>query len=134
MQHSNLFVNLPVKDLPRARAFFEKLGYSFNPQFSDEKAACLVLGNNLYAMLLTEPFFKSFTPREIPDPKRTTGVLLAVDHPSRASVDAIAEAALAAGGSEHRAKQDLGFMYSRAVEDLDGHVWEHVWMQAPQGA
>jgi predicted lactoylglutathione lyase len=123
-----MFVNLPVKDLNRSKAFFEKLGLTFNPQFTDETAACLVIGDDNYAMLLTHKKFKDFTKKDIVDATKATEVLIAVALESRARVDSIADTALKAGASEARPAQDHGFMYVRAINDLDGHIWELFWM------
>ena len=125
---SKIFVNLPVRDLQRTKAFFSALGFSFNPQFTDEKAACLVISDTIYAMLLVEPFFKTFTSKEIADTKRTAEAILAISVESRAKVDEILAKALAAGGSEPRAKQDHGWMYGRSLHDVDGHLWEFFFM------
>lgn len=131
---SGLFVNLPVTDLPRSRAFFEALGFAFNPQFSDDTAACLVLGEQQYAMLLTHAKFAMFTTLPIADARRESAHLIAISLASRAEVDRVADAALAHGGSAFRAIEDLGFMYTRAIADPDGHVWElfHMDMAAFQ--
>ena len=128
MATNNIFVNLPVKDLGRTKTFFEALGYSFNPQFTDENAACLVISDNIYAMLLTEPFFGTFTQKQIVDAKTSTETLIALSCDSREEVDQLMAKAVAAGGKEPRAAQDPGFMYSRAFDDPDGHTWELVWM------
>ena len=128
MAPTQVFINLPVKDLDRSKAFFAKLGYSFNPQFTDANAACMVVSDTIYVMLLAEPFFQGFLGERKIAPKGTTEVLVALSHPSRDAVEGVLAKALAAGGRAHREPQDLGFMYSRAFEDLDGHVWEHLWM------
>lgn len=125
---SNIFVNLPVKDLDRSMAFFAALGFTFNPQFTNEKAACMVIGENLFSMLLTEPFFQTFTKKPIADAHKTTEVLVALSVGSRSAVDEILQKALAAGVAESRDSQDHGFMYSRAFQDFDGHIWEIFWM------
>ena len=133
--HKQLFVNLAVADLPRAKTFFNALGLRFNPQFTNEQAACLVLGENIFAMLLVKDFFKTFTAKPLVDPRAATEVLLCLSCESRAEVDALVAKALAAGGSAPRAPQDHGFMYGHGFEDLDGHVWELVYMDpaaAPQ--
>jgi predicted lactoylglutathione lyase len=122
--HNQIFVNLPIKDLPRSVRFFESLGYTFNPQFTDENATCLILGENLFAMLLVEPYFRTFIEKDVSDAHRATEVLLAVPLDSREAVDALMAKALAAGAREPRPAQDLGFMYQRSYEDLDGHLWE----------
>lgn len=126
---TKIFVNLPVKDLEKTKEFFLKLGYSFNQQFTDEKAASLVISENIYAMLLTEPFFKTFLPnKEIADTSKTKEVLIALSADSKQQVDELVDKAIAAGGKKFREPDDHGFMYARSFEDLDGHVWEVVWM------
>ncbi len=125
-----IFVNLPVQDLPRSRAFFEALGYHFDPEFSNDQGACCVISEHIHAMLLTEPFFKTFTKKEIVDARRATEVLLCLSCESREEVDALVAKAVAAGGRTPSEPQDHGFMYSHAFEDLDGHVWELVHMVA----
>ncbi len=123
-----LFVNLPVRDLERSKAFFAALGFTFNPQFTDQNAACMIVGPDNYAMLLTEAFFAGFTPRPVADARQATEVLVAFDCASRAEVDELAARALAAGGGEPRPARDYGFMYQRTIEDPDGHLWEPFWM------
>lgn len=123
-----IFVNLPVKDLVKSMAFFEALGFSFNPQFSDETGACMVISDTIFAMLLSHEKFAGFSPKPIADTDKTTEVLIALSRDNREAVDAIVEAALAAGGSTFSEPQDHGFMYGRAFRDLDGHVWEAFWM------
>ncbi|MFJ8665439.1 VOC family protein [Streptomyces sp. NPDC093600] len=125
-----IFVNLPVKDLETSKSFWSKLGYSFNPQFSDESTACLVISDTIFAMLLTEPRFREFTKpgKEIADSTKSTEVLLALSADSREKVDELADAALAAGGSPAKEPQDHGFMYGRSFTDPDGHHWELIWM------
>ena len=126
---TNIFVNLSVKDLEKSKQFFSKLGYTFNPQFTDEKAACMISSDTIYAMLLSEPFFKGFIPnKEIADTSKTKEVLTALSTDSRQQVDDMADKAIAAGGKQFREPEDHGFMYSRSFEDLDGHVWEIIWM------
>jgi predicted lactoylglutathione lyase len=125
---SQIFVNLPVKDLERSKAFFAKLGYTFNAQFTDANAACMVISENIFAMLLVEEYFTTFTPKKIADAKASTEVLLALSAESRAGVDRIVNAAIAAGGNEYRPADDHGFMFVRRFEDLDGHCWEFLWM------
>lgn len=126
---TQIFINLAVKDLQRSMDFFTQLGYTFNKQFTDEKAACLVISETIFAMLLTEPFFKGFIPgKEIADTTKTKEVLIALSGDSKDSVNELADKAIAAGGKQFREPEDHGFMYSRSFEDLDGHVWEVVWM------
>lgn len=123
-----VFINFVVKDLDKSRVFYEALGYSFNPQFSNEKGACLVINDGYsYAMLLTEEHFKQFTHKELVDAKVTNEVLTAISLDSREEVDATHDKAIAAGGKLHR-EEDIGFMYTKAIEDLDGHVWEFFYM------
>jgi predicted lactoylglutathione lyase len=126
--HSQIFVNLPVKDLKRAVDFYAKLGYSFNPQFTDENATCMIVGENLFVMLLVEKFFSTFTNKAIADTSRATEVLTCVSCQSRAQVDELVSKARAAGGKVPRQPQDHGFMYGHGYEDLDGHTWELVYM------
>ena len=126
-----IFVNLPVKDLERSKQFFSSLGFGFDAQFSDEKAACLVIEKDaIYAMLLTEPFFKTFTPRSIADAKRSTEVLVALSCSSDQEVKDLVAKAAVAGGKAVREAKDHGFMYAHAFEDPDGHIWELVHMRA----
>ena len=121
---TQIFVNLPVKDLQKSIDFFGKLGYAFNPQFTDENATCMILGENLFAMLLVEPYFRTFIEKDVSDAHRATEVLLAVPVGSREAVDALVDKALAAGAKEPRPARDLGYMYQRSYDDLDGHTWE----------
>ncbi|MFE0647987.1 VOC family protein [Streptomyces sp. NPDC059534] len=125
-----IFVNLPVKDVDASKSFFEKLGYSSNPQFSDATTACVVFSDTIFAMLLEEPKFTSFMARgkEIADATRSTEVLVTLSAESRAKVDELADAALAAGGTPAKDPMDLGHMYGRSFADLDGHHWEIFWM------
>jgi len=123
-----LAVNLPVKDLDKSKAFFETLGFSFNPQFTDAKAACMVIGEDNYAMLLTHEKFKQFTKKPIADARKATEVLIAISLDSRTKVDAFVALALKAGATEARPPEDHGFMYGRSIHDLDGHIWEPFWM------
>ncbi len=125
---TKIFVNLPVKDLDKSKEFFTKLGFSFNPQFSDDKAACLVIGENIFAMLLTETFFKTFTKKEISNAKKSTEVLIALDAESREKVNEMVKKAEEAGGSVYRDPEDHGWMYGHSFADLDGHQWEVLWM------
>jgi uncharacterized protein len=123
-----IFVNLPIQDMARSRAFFEGLGFSFNPQFTNDQGACMVLSDDGYVMLLVQPFFQTFTPKRIADAKETSEVLVCLSCESRDEVDQLVRKALGAGGRSPRPPQDMGFMYSQAFEDLDGHIWELVWM------
>ncbi|MFN2457134.1 MAG: VOC family protein [Chitinophagaceae bacterium] len=126
---TKIFVNLPVKDLNKSKDFFTKLGFTINPQFTDEKAACIVIDEDIYTMILREEFFKTFIPgKEISDAAKTTEVLVALSADSKESVDEMADKALAAGASKLREPEDHGFMYSRSFNDPDGHIWEVIWM------
>jgi predicted lactoylglutathione lyase len=129
-----IFVNLPVADLPAARAFYEAIGFTNNPMFTDETAACMVLSDVIHVMLLTHDKLAQFTPKAIADAKATTEVLICISEDSRESVDAITGKALAAGGREAREPQDYSFMYGRSFEDLDGHIWEPMWMDMEAAA
>lgn len=126
--HKQIFVNLAVVDLPASMTFFRALGLDFNPQFTDQNAACLVLGDNLYAMLLTREYFKTFVNKPLCDPKQCTEVLVCLSCESRAEVDDLVARAAAAGGATPRPPQDYGFMYSHGFEDPDGHIWELAYM------
>lgn len=125
---TKIFVNLPVKDLNRSVDFFTTLGYRFNPQFTDENATCMIVGEDSFVMLLVEKFFKTFTPKPIADAKSSTEVLVALSANSREEVNFMVETALAAGAGRHKEPDDKGFMYGWGFEDLDGHIWEYVWM------
>jgi uncharacterized protein len=125
---TKIFVNLPVKDLPKSKEFFGKLGFSFNPQFTDDKAACLVISDNIFAMLLTEPFFKTFTKKDIADASKSTEAIIALDAQSRQQVDEMVKKAVEAGGSIYRDAEDHGWMYGKSFADLDGHQWEILYM------
>lgn len=129
-----IFVNLPVNDLETTKSFWNKLGYSFNPQFSDETAACLVISDTIYAMLLTRPRFKEFTKKEIVDASKSTEVILALSADSREKVDELADAALASGGSPANEPMEYGYMYGRSFQDPDHHQWEVVWMDVEAAA
>ena len=123
-----IFVNLAVKDLPGSMRFFGALGFGFDPHFTNDDAACMVIGEGIYAMLVTEPFFRGFTQREPCDTGTHTEALLALSCDSREEVDALAAKALAAGGSACMPAQDHGFMYAKSFYDPDGHHWEVFWM------
>ncbi|RSV13916.1 lactoylglutathione lyase [Sphingomonas sp. ABOLG] len=123
-----IFVNLPVSDVARAAAFYEALGFRRNPMFSNEQASAVVWSDEINVMLLDRAFYATFTDKTLIDAHTTSGVLLAISQDSREEVDAITEAALAAGGRETRERQDMGYMYGRAFEDPDGHVWEPMFM------
>ena len=124
----SIFVNLAVRDLGRSVEFFRKLGFEFNAQFTDESASCMVVGDGAFVMLLVHDRFKDFTKKPIVDSHAQTEVLVAVSAESREAVDAMVNAALAAGGSPANEPQDHGFMYGWSFQDPDGHIWEVVWM------
>ena len=127
--NTKIFVNLPIKDLNKSVAFFTKLGFSFNPQFTDENATCMIIGEDIFIMLLVEKFFKSFTKKDVCDTSKNTEAIVALSVESREKVDQMIENAKAAGGSEPREKQDHGWMYGRSFEDIDGHLWEVFFME-----
>ncbi|HEX9783453.1 MAG TPA: VOC family protein [Opitutaceae bacterium] len=128
-----LFVNLAVRDLPKAKAFFTQLGFTYNPKYTDENAACMIFSDNACVMLLTQPFFQGFTKRELCDTTRASEGLFAFSCGSRAEVDELVNKALAAGGKPAMDQKDYGFMYNWSFLDLDGHHWEVMWMD-PQAA
>ncbi len=123
-----LFVNLPVKDLDRSVRFFTALGFEFNPQFTDENATCMIIGSDCYAMLLVEKFFSTFTDKTIVDARGHVEVINAIGMDSREAVDAMADKALASGGTAFAEAKDYGFMYQRSFQDPDGHLWEVFFM------
>lgn len=125
---TKIFVNLPVKDLERSIAFFTRLGFAFNQQFTDDTAACMIVAEDIFVMLLTEAKFKTFTPKAICDASRSTEVLVALEIGSREKVDAMVRGAVAAGGSTYAEPKDYGFMYQHGFQDLDGHIWEVFYM------
>lgn len=124
-----IFVNLPVQDVAAARRFWERLGYSFSEEFrEDNTAECLQISDTIFAMLLSREFYATFTDKPVHDPRQASAALLCLSAPSREAVDALVDGAVAAGGSESRAPQDQGPMYSRSFDDLDGHTWEVLYM------
>ncbi len=123
-----LFVNLAVADLGAAVDFFSKLGFSFDPRFTDETATCMLIGEDAYAMLLVKDRFQEFTKKDIVDSRTRIEAILALSAESREEVDGLAETALASGGAPASDPTDMGFMYSRSFQDPDGHVWEVFWM------
>lgn len=125
---TEMFVNLPTSDLERAKAFYTGLGWRINENFTDENAACVIIDEHLYLMILTRDFFATFTDKPIADPHTSVQVETAISRESRADVDALIERAVAAGGTEHREAQDYGFMYSRDFEDPDGNLFGVLWM------
>jgi uncharacterized protein len=125
---TKIFVNLPVKDLPRSKEFFAKLGFTFNAQFTDDTGACMVVSEHAYVMLLTYAKFKAFAPNAIADANKSTEVLVALSCENRGRVDELVAKAVAAGGRNYNNPQDYGFMYGHGFQDLDGHVWEVFYM------
>lgn len=123
-----VFINVAVRDLEKSKAFFSKLGFEFNPQFTDNNAACMVLSDEGFVMLLTEPFFKGFTRKAPCDTSKNTEALIALSCSSRAEVDDLVNKAIANGGKPAMDKQDHGFMYAGSFYDLDDHHWEVLWM------
>lgn len=123
-----IFVNLPVRDLPKSMEFFSALGFTFNPQFTDDKAACMIVSDEAFVMLLTEPFFRGFTKNEPCDTSRNTEALFALSCTSREEVDQLVRKAIDAGGRHANDPQDHGFMYGWSFYDPDGHHWEVLWM------
>jgi predicted lactoylglutathione lyase len=126
---TKIFVNLPVKNLNKSIEFFTKLGFSFNQQFTDETATCMIVTDDIFVMLLTEEKFKTFTPKEICDTKKYTEVLVALSLENRAKVDEMVRKAVGAGGATYNEPQDHGFMYAHGFQDLDGHIWELFFME-----
>jgi len=125
-----MYVNLPVKDLKESMSFFTALGFRFEPKFTDENAACMIVAENIFVMLLVESFFKTFTEKDICDATRSAEVLVCLTCASRGEVNDLVARAVVAGGSIPREQQDLGFMYGHAFEDLDGHIWELICMES----
>lgn len=124
-----IFVNLPVKQLSTSVDFFTKLGFSFDPQFTDENATCMMVGENIFVMLLVHAFFQTFTAKPVADAHHSTEVLVCLALASRQEVDDLVAKALAAGGRVPNPPKDYGFMYGHGFEDLDGHIWELVYME-----
>jgi len=126
--NKQIFINLPVRDLPRAKAFYAAIGAVNNPQFTDETAACMVVSEEIFVMLLTEPKFKSFAPKPIADATKSTEVMIALSYDSKDEVNKIVATATANGGSTYAEPKDYGFMYQHGFQDLDGHMWELAYM------
>ncbi len=125
---TKIFVNLPVKDLDRAVEFFTKLGFKFNPQFTDKNATCMIISEDIFVMLLVEEFFKTFTKKEICNTSKNIEAIIALSAESKEKVDEMINKAIEAGGAEPRKPQDHGWMYDRAFEDIDGHLFEFIYM------
>lgn len=128
LQLDKIFVNLPVKNLKNSIEFFSKIGFAFNPQFTDDNATCMVISDHIYVMLLVEPYYQTFTNKEIADASKTNEVIVCVSADSREQVDEIVNKALEAGGKPSNDKQDHGFMYGWSFQDLDNHLWEVMYM------
>ena len=126
--NTKIFVNLPVKDLNKSIQFFTKLGFTFNPQFTDKNATCMIVNENIFVMLLIERFFKTFTKKDITDSTKNTEVIVALSVDSKEKVDTIVKKAIAAGGKTSNKPTDQGFMYGWSFQDLDGHLWEILYM------
>lgn len=129
LQVKEIYVNLPVKDLEKSKGFFNSLGFEFHPEMMDEKGACMIAGENIFVMLLTEPFFKTFTKKELTDATSNTEVITAISADSREAVDEMVNKALAAGGKASNDKMDDEYMYGWSFQDLDGHLWEVMYME-----
>jgi predicted lactoylglutathione lyase len=125
---TKIFVNLPVKNLPQSMSFFRKLGFDFNSEFTDDTAACMVVSEDTYVMLMTYAKFKEFTPKAICDATKSTEVLVCLSCDNRSEVDELVSKAVAAGGSTYSDSKDYGFMYQHGFQDVDGHIWELVYM------
>lgn len=129
---TQIFVNLAVKDLNKSIEFFTKIGYTFNPKFTDEKATCMIISENIYIMLLTETFFQTFTPKKIVNAHESVECSIALSMESKDAVNEMVDKAVAAGGTIPNPATDYGFMYQHSFDDLDGHHWEYMWMD-PNG-
>ena len=128
---AKIFVNLPVKNLNNSVEFFTQLGFTFSPQFTDETATCMIVAEDIYVMLLTEEKFKTFIPKELCDATKSTEVVVCLSCESRAEVDEMVRKAIAAGGTTYNDAQDYGFMYGHGFQDLDGHIWELIFIEPP---
>ena len=126
---TKIFVNLPVKDLKKSMEFFTKLDFTFNSQFTDETAACMVVSEDIFVMLLTQDKFKTFTPKAICDATKSTEVLVCLSCESRENVNDMVRKAVGGGGTTYNEPQDHGFMYGHGFQDLDGHIWELIYME-----
>jgi predicted lactoylglutathione lyase len=129
---TKIFINLPVKNLDKSKAFFSELGFGFNPHFTDEKAACMIITDNIYAMMLAEPYFQGYTKKNICDAKTATEVLIALDTSSKEEVQQLIAKAKSLGGEIYTEPQDHGWMYQHSFADLDGHQWELMYMDESQ--
>lgn len=131
---TQIFVNLPVKNLQKSIAFFTQLGFQFNSQFTDETATCMIVSDNIFVMLLTHEKFQTFTPNAICDATKSTEVLTCLSVENREKVDEMVRQAVAAGGKTYNEPQDHGFMYAHGFQDLDGHIWELIYMEPAESA
>jgi predicted lactoylglutathione lyase len=131
---TDVFINIPTTDLPRAKAFFEGVGWKIEPKFTNDEAACVIVDDHVYLMVLTHKFFATFTDKPIADPHSSLQIEISLSRESRTAVDALVDDAISAGGKEPRAAQDYGFMYSRGFEDPDGNLFGAVWMDATAAA
>jgi predicted lactoylglutathione lyase len=129
MMATKIFVNLPVKALKQSIAFFTRLGFAFDPRFTDETATCMIVGQGIFVMLLTHEKFRTFTPNPICDATKSTEVLVCLSIDSRNGVDEMVRKAVAAGGRVYNQPQDHGFMYAHGFQDPDGHIWEVIHME-----
>ncbi len=125
---TKIFINLPVRDLNKSVEFFSKLDFKFDPQFTDENSTCMIIGEDKFVMLLVKKFFKTFTPKEVADAHNSSEVIITLSAESRAKVDVMIEKAMHAGAKPSLETQDYGWMYDRGFEDLDGHLWEIMYM------
>jgi predicted lactoylglutathione lyase len=125
---TKIFVNLPVKDLQRSMRFFKAMGFGFDPQLSDETAACMMISDDIFAMLLTEAKFREIARRPVADTSKMTEVLTCLSVESRTRVNQLVDRALTQGGREMREPEDHGYMFGRSFSDLDGHIWEIIFM------
>ncbi|UUV23498.1 MULTISPECIES: VOC family protein [Lysinibacillus] len=127
-QSKNIFINLPVKDLNKSISFFKELGFEFNQQFSDETTASMIISENIFALIMVEERFKGFSKKEVTDTTTSAEAILCLSAESREQVDQLVNKALASGGKPYSEPQDHGFMYGRGFQDVDGHIWEVVYM------
>ncbi|GAB4029761.1 VOC family protein [Spirosoma gilvum] len=126
---TKIFVNLPVKSLQKSVEFFTQVGYAFNPQFTNEKGTCMIISEDIYVMLLVEPFFQSFTKKDIVDTTKASEAIICLSAESREAVDKLVRKAVSAGATTPSESDDQGFMYSHGYQDLDGHLWEIIYME-----
>jgi uncharacterized protein len=122
--HKQIYVNLPIKDMDKSQAFFRSLGFSFNPEFTNEQGACMVISENIFAMLLVEDYFKTFTKKNVVNAKDGAEVIVCLSCDTREEVDTLVAKAMKGGATQHNEAQDHGFMYIHGFQDLDGHLWE----------